>query len=223
MPRSIDELMSDDSAWPILLDLIADSPHDVKVVEADEPSRTAALLATQVTTRSMLGAMAWNCGVVAIDHGWIRLVGAGVGKLQGLHPSRLNDIEGGAEFDGVIVAYDVLGGRFAIHGGGLGDVPPGEIIYWAPDSLAWESLGMGHSALVEYLLSEKLADFYADLRWAGWEGDSDAVALDHGLSAYPFPWTVEGRGPDVSRKAVPMAELIGIAEQAAGELRGQTH
>jgi len=218
MARTLDELVSSESAWPVVLQLIAESPHEVRVVDADETLRAEALLAAQVTTRSMLGALVWNCAAIAIDHGWIRLVGAGFGDLDGAHPERLNDPQGDRVFEGVVVAYDVLGGRFAIHGGGL-DVPPGEVVYWAPDSLEWESTGRGHSAMVEFLLSDGLTDFYADLRWPGWEDDVDAVAIDQGLMAYPFAWSVEGRGPDVSRKPAPMAEVIGVAEHAASQLR----
>ena len=221
MPRTLDELLSADSAWPLLLNLFARSPHDVRVAEASLDARTASLLAVQVTTRSVLGAMAWNCGVVAIDHGWVRLLGAGIGTIGGVHAERLNDVEQARTFEGVVVAHDVLGGRFAIHGGGLDEVPLGEVVYWAPDTLTWTATGLGHSALVEFLLSERLAEFYADLRWSGWQSDSEAVALDHGLSAYPFAWTSEGRGANVSRKAVPMSELVEFSEHAAGRLRGR--
>jgi hypothetical protein len=123
-------------------------------------------------------------------------------------------------FEGVVFAYDVLGGRFAIHGGGFDGVPPGEVVYWAPDSLDWQPMGRGHSAMVQFLLSDGLADFYADLRWPGWESDVDGVAIDHGLAAYPFPWSEQGRGPNVSRRAVPMPEIVGVSEDAARQLRG---
>lgn len=49
----------------------------------------------------------------------------------------------------LLVAWDVLGVRFAINGGGLaGDV--GEISYFAPDSLEWELTCLRHSAFVEW-------------------------------------------------------------------------
>jgi hypothetical protein len=221
MPRSLDELVDADSAWPTLLDLFAQSPHDVEIVGADEATRKAGLLALQVTTHSLLGALVWNCGVVSIDHGWVRLLGAGLGAVEGAHPERLNDVKNDRVFEGVVAAYDVLGGRFAIHGGGLDEVPLGEVLYWAPDSLNWSATGMGHSAIVKFLLSERLADFYADLRWTGWESDVGPVPLDQGLSAYPFPWSVEGRGENVSRTPVPMAEVVGVAESSAAQLRGR--
>lgn len=46
---------------------------------------------------------------------------------------------------GLVVAHDVLGGVFALNGptphaiGCPGE--PGEVLYFAPDALAWEALG----------------------------------------------------------------------------------
>ena len=219
MPRGLDELISGDSAWPTLLEWFEASPLDVTIIEADRDSRVAALLAAQVTTHSVLGALIWNCGAISIDHGWVRLLGAGVGALEGAHPEPLRDPRGDRTFQGVVAAYDVLGGRFVIHGSGLDATPPGEVVYWAPDSLAWEPIGRGHSAMVKFLLSEGLADFYAGLRWPGWEAQVEAVEIDQGLSAYPFAWSKEGRGPNVSRAPAPMAEVVAIAEHTVNQFR----
>jgi Protein of unknown function DUF2625 len=40
----------------------------------------------------------------------------------------------------LVVAEDVLGGRFAVDGGELG-VEPGTVCYFGPDSLSWVDLG----------------------------------------------------------------------------------
>jgi hypothetical protein len=219
MTRSLDELTSAESSWQEVLDLVEHSDLDAVIAPTDLASRTRALLDVQVTTHSLLGAIAWNCGVIAIDHGWVRLLGGGVGGLRGVHVETLNDVPAGRTFQGVTVAFDVMGGRFAIHGGGLEEVPLGEVVYWAPDSLSWMPLELSHSAFVQFLFSDRLAAFYQDLRWPGWERDSEAVPLDRGLAAYPFPWSEEGQGPGVSRKPVPMAELVALAEEAADQLR----
>ena len=77
---------------------------------------------------------------------------------------------------------------------------------------------MGHASLVEFLLSERLAMFYADLRWDGWEVFVEGLAYDQGVSAYPFPWTEEGAQPNVTRGAVPMSELVAFSFEAAEQL-----
>lgn len=218
--KTLEQLLDAESSWPVIQQLLKKSPLACEVVEAPDEERALTLVGLQVTVHSFLGALAWGCGVIAIDHGWVRLLGAGVGTLDGLHVETLDDVAGSRSFEGIVAAVDILGGRFAVHGGGLAEVALGDVVYFAPDTLEWMPTGLGHSGLVEFLLSDRLATFYADLRWVGWEGDVQGVPLDHGLAAYPFPWTQEGRGPGVSRRAVPFAELIGFAEDAAAQLRG---
>lgn len=45
-------------------------------------SGETALLATQVTTRSPMGAVVYHTGGILVDHGWIRILGAGECKLM---------------------------------------------------------------------------------------------------------------------------------------------
>jgi len=42
----------------------------------------------------------------------------------------------------IIVAFDAVGGFFAVNGGGIGGVNPGHVAYFAPESLQWENLGV---------------------------------------------------------------------------------
>lgn len=217
--RSLDELTAPDSDWPRLLGMFEASAHDVIVIPPDPDRRAAVVAELQVTVASTLGALAWNSAMVLVDHGWIRLIGAGLGSVPGLQVEVLDDPATGTRFEGVIAAYDVLGGRFAVHGSGREGVAPGEVLYWGPDTLDWTPLGMGHSALVDILLSDRLAEFARDLRWTGWEHDVEATGPEYGLAAYPPPWSVEGRGPGVSRRPVPMAELVAAAEDTAAQLR----
>lgn len=52
--------------------------------------------------------------------------------------------------------------------------------------------------------------------WAGWADEVAEVALDQGISAYPPPWTAEGKDLSVvSRKPVPLDELLSIHHEAA--------
>jgi len=106
------------------------------------------------------------------------------------------------------VAYDVLGGRFAINGGSLpGD--PGGMCYWAPDTLDWSPLGGGHTAFVEWVLTGGLGGFYSGLRWPGWDSEVRELSPRQGLACYPPPFTVEGRNlADADRRPVPFAEVL---------------
>lgn len=216
--RSIAELTSVESSWPHVLDLLSTSPFQYEVVPAPQAQREASLHDLQVTVHSVMGALVWNCGLIAIDHGWVRLLGAGLGSIDGLHVEKLADVNTAREFEGIVAAQDVMGGLFVVHGGGL-EADAGEVVYWAPDTLDWSRLGMGHADLVAFLLSDRLSVFYADLRWDGWEASVGELTFDQGISAYPFPWTEEGRKAGVTRRAVPMSELVAFTFDAAMQLR----
>jgi hypothetical protein len=82
-----------------------------------------------VTTKSTLGAIAFETGGIQIDRG---LAGWSEGRAQG-H---------------LLVADDAAGGCFSINGGGLGD-DVGAVYYWAPDILQWEPLGISYTAFLE--------------------------------------------------------------------------
>jgi hypothetical protein len=49
----------------------------------------------------------------------------------------------------LLIADDAVGGFFAINGGALGE-DLGAVHYLAPDTWAWESLEMGHTAFVQW-------------------------------------------------------------------------
>ncbi len=171
-----------------------------------------------VTTRSSLGALAYHTGGVLIDGGWLRLLGGGNPSLNLLTVNGLDDPERNAP-DHLVVAVDVLGGRFAINGGGLpGEL--GEVLYFAPDELDWMSTGLGHAQFVRWTLAGEVDAFYSDWRWDGWEADVNALANDQGLLWFPPMFTVEGRDhANAGRRVVPMHELFGVYDEYALQLR----
>jgi hypothetical protein len=215
--RRIEELIFvDQPAWPLVLEDLANTRSKYEVLDTDESSKRAALMELQVTVGSLLGAIVFNCGAILIDHGWVKLLGAGAGSLPAAHVEKFR--AGERDFIGVIAAYDVLGGCFVIHGEGL-DVAPGEVCFWAPNALTWEPLGLGHSALVRLLLSDQLALFYEDLRWPDWKETCKALKPDEGISAYPPPFSKEGR-PDqaVTRDVAPLDQVVAAGFWYANEL-----
>jgi hypothetical protein len=214
--RSADDLRAVlDPAWPEVETLIEGSPDTTQVLPADRSRRDVALEALQVTSRSFLGAVVGECGALLVDHGWLRILGAGAAGLPGVHEA--NDVSGGPP-PLLDIAWDVLGGRFTINGGGL-DASQGEVCYWGSDTLDWSPIGGGHTAFVTWALSGSLRDFYASLRWSGWEGEVESLAPDQGLSLMPPPFTAEGRNLGlVSRTAVTLTELHGFYADIAGQL-----
>ncbi|MFI8907095.1 DUF2625 family protein [Streptomyces albidoflavus] len=226
--REIDELVQvEEPAWPELRRLVADSSVSVQVLPADREEGRRCLSQTQVTARSVLGALAWHTGGLLVDDGWVRVFGGGSGEGTGL-PSLAQVNRFPSETDpawhpasGLVVGHDVVGGVFALNGGDPAAAgrpgAPGQMTYFAPDTPAWEAMELGHSGWVAWLLSGRLELFYDGLRWPGWR--EEAAALDHaqGIAVYPFLWSEEAHADLAAtrRRPVPMREVLGVAADAA--------
>jgi hypothetical protein len=215
-----------ESAWPWVLEQIAGSPVQVDVLPLDEPSGTAALAQLQVTERSALGAIVRNCGGLIVDSGWVRVVGGS--SVAGLGIGRVNEFPTSPDpdwrpHDGLIIGYDVLGGVFALStyeaavSGRPGEV--GQVGYFAPDTLEWESLEISLSQWIEWLLSGATNTFYESFRWPGWQDESHALAPAQGIAVYPFLWSKEAQSnlAATSRRPVPVSELVGISAEFAAQ------
>lgn len=217
--RSVEQLREvDRPAWPGLARAVDSAAVSVIVLPVEAARSADALHRLQVSAASTLGALALHCGGLLVDHGWLRILGGGSGELPDL--AGVNALPAGSSdsLPQLVVAYDVLGGVFAIDGGGLG-VAPGQVCYRGPDTLTWDTLGAGHTDFVHAALGGALGDFFDTLRWPGWERDVAALALGQGLSAYPPLFTAEGQdGAAVSRRAVPFAELLAFYDDAAAQL-----
>ena len=93
------------------------------------------------------------------------------------------------------------------------------IHYFAPDSLHWEALECSHLDFIEWALMGDLAQFYATMRWPGWEQEVAALEPACGISVYPFLWA---SGPPIatrSRQAVPLAELWTLEREMAQQVQ----
>ncbi|MFF3956444.1 DUF2625 family protein [Streptomyces sp. NPDC001890] len=229
--REIDELVNvDDPAWTELQKMLASSSVPVQVLPADVDEGRRSLLQMQVSARSMLGALMLNTGGLVVDNGWVRVFGGGsvaVGGLPGL--AQVNRFP--TDFDpvwhpatGLVVGHDVVGGVFALNGGDPAATgrpgAPGQMTYFAPDTLAWEAMEMGHSGWVSWLLSGRLETFYDGLRWPGWREEAAALDFSQGISVYPFLWSKEAHADlaATSRRPVTMREVMGVAADFARQM-----
>jgi hypothetical protein len=213
--RALQDLISpSDDAWPQLQEWMAGAARPVEMLPGDRSAGEATLLALQVTTRSMLGTIALHVGGILIDRGWVRILGSGHMRVGG-GLREWNANLGGDALDppldqALLVAYDAVGGFFAINGGAW-PTALGTMHYFAPDSFAWESLDIGHAAFTEWAMSEKLDQFYADSHWPGWEADVEALGPDQVISVWP-PLGLKGADmpsssvAERSRSAVPARE-----------------
>ncbi|WP_255265037.1 DUF2625 domain-containing protein [Comamonas testosteroni] len=207
--RALAELLErDEPALALIQAWAQEASIPVECLAASEQGDSV-LLALQVTTRSPLGAVAHGTGGILVDGGWLRMLGCGHARLT-------RDIASwnrGRSSGFLLIADDAVGGFFAINGGALGE-DLGAVHYLAPDTWAWESLGIGHTAFMQWAFTERLRDFYRDLRWEGWETEVADMGNDACLSFYPFLFTEQGSVRSSSRKPVPAAEHYAFMSQS---------
>jgi len=82
MPRPLADLLkTDDPAWPLVQQWIAEARNPVEVLPVTQKAADAELEALQVTVRSPMGAIAYHTGGLLVDHGWVRILGSGHARL----------------------------------------------------------------------------------------------------------------------------------------------
>jgi hypothetical protein len=211
--RPIAELIDNaNPALPLVRQWLAEARRPYELLSPSD-ARGDVLVELQVTTRSPTGAIAYETGGVLIDHGWLRILGAGNPKLS----RNLAEWNRGRSGH-LLVADDVAGGFFAINGGSLGD-DAGAMYYWAPDTLRWEALNMGYAAFIRWAVSDKLSAFYQNLRWNNWESDVGAAGGDQCFTFYPFLWAKEGSVESSSRKLVSVFEQYALNVELESKLK----
>ena len=202
--KTLEELTARRNAWPKVRSWIQQAGKRVETLPADSQSSASTLLALQIGTASPLGALAYHCGGLLVDSGWLRILGSGHERMSwGL--AEWNGLRADLDVpvpDRLIVAHDVLGGFFARENNK-------RISYFSPDTLNWENTRLGYNSWLAWALSEDLADFYENLRWRGWAKHSKALDPHQGFLIEPPLWQA---GPAISRRKrtpVPIHELWG--------------
>ena len=180
-------------------------PYEILPPSPDSGDR---LVETQVTTRSPMGAIVYETGGIIVDHGWLRILGSGGGRLTRSLPQWNTDVLG-SDRSAYLVADDVLGGFFAINGGAFGD-DLGSLHYLPYDGISWQALNVNYSQFLAWCVTSRMHDFYGDDRMPDWPERAASVALDQCWAFYPFLWTAEGSIQGSSCKPVPALEAIGL-------------
>ncbi|MBO0871273.1 MAG: DUF2625 family protein [Micromonosporaceae bacterium] len=222
--RTVEELMAtSDPAWPELERELA-ANAEIRILPISEAAGRDCLYRLQVTARSRLGAVALHTGGLLVDHGWVRVLGGGGDSgLPSL--AQANELPGDQKPpSALLVGHDVLGGRFEVNGadpatiGRPGD--PGEVCYFGPDTLEWESLGAPYSAWLSWLAGGATTEFYQPLRWPGWREEISGLPLSHGITVYPFLWSRQAQEnlAATTRAPAPLAELFGLQADIAAQL-----
>lgn len=208
--RPLAELINtEEPAWPLVQEWITAAKNQVEVLSCTPEKGNEELYKIQVTTRSPMGAIVHSTGGILIDHGWIRILGAGAPRLdRSLHT--WNDTMGTITTDAppgyLVVADDVIGGYFALNGGALGD-DMGKVYYFAPDTNEFEPLDISYSEFLGFCFDGDLDKFYNGMRWTNWQEEVSQLDGNMVYNFYPILGTTEAQDINkVSRRAVSILE-----------------
>ncbi len=213
--KPVGELINrEESSWNLVMQWKKEANNKVEILPRDSKRAENALYQLQLSTRSSIGAIIYESGGIMIDDGWIRILGSGSARLSRSLPAWNK----GKSFDSygdqpsfLLVADDVLGGFFALNGGGITDKDIGKIFYFAPDNLTWESTGLDYSNFIIFCFTGDLGKFYDGLRWNSWQADVRHLQGDKGISCTPFLYTKEAQDINkIKRTIVPIQELWDI-------------
>ena len=212
-----DLINRDEPGWDLVASLLEEATNDVQVLPCTPADGEHALYEAQVTSRSPMGAVALQTGGILVDHGWIRILGAGCERL----PRALASWNLGKSIDRLgdaapywIVADDVVGGIFAINGGEFGD-DLGKLYYFAQDCLEWEPMEISYTDFLLWCFSGDLEGYYEDCRWTGWQADVAALPGDKTIGFYPFLCTDAPSLEARSRAPIPADESYSISMDMA--------
>jgi hypothetical protein len=190
------------------------SKNLIEVLGKNEERAKSELLNSQVTTKSPMGAIIYETGGILIKNGWLRILGSGSPKLnRGLMEWNKGKtfVHIGEKPSFLLIADDVIGGFYAINGGGLSKQDVGKVFYFAPDTFEWESLEINYSEFIYFAFHNDLEKFYENFFWDGWENDLPKIDGNKAMSFYPFLWTEESKDINkCERSIVPISELWDI-------------
>jgi hypothetical protein len=207
--RPADQLIdSAQPGWTVLKKWIDSAKNKVEILPVDSSKAKEAIYKTQMTTRSIMGAIVYCTGGILVDNGWIRILGSGSAKMQRTLPD-WNKGKGFKEFGDppafILVADDAAGGYFAINYGNFGrDID--SMYYLSPDKLKWERLKINYEDFVWFCFMGNLKKFYSGIRWSTWQKDVQNLKADDVFHFYPPLWSTEGKDVEKSSKKPVPAE-----------------
>lgn len=170
-----------------LADLLLNGKNHVEIIPPDlqcAKTNSEYYQANEQTTFGML--INHSGGVIA--NGVVRLLGS-TADPNYRDIKAFNEQFGGNGF--VILGDDIFGGIFALN---LGLLPecPGNIIYFAPDTLQFEDLGIKPSQLFEFLRNSDLSEFYGQFSAEEYEKLSAMnIGFNEVLHILPPLWSEE--------------------------------
>lgn len=215
---NVDDLIdADDSGIVLVREWAGRSNANPNIIfPADRDRALESLPAIGVTTRSILGAIVFETGGVAIAGGLVRLWGSGPDRslLEANHHARA--AAGQDLADILLIADDAFGGLFALNGGGLAPLGHGDVCHLPADATQWHSLDVGYSDFVAWCLGGDLALLYGSDSGTALSPKVAFPPFDLVSTAYPFPWTVEGQNGCGSVREIDADEHLRLRIELLG-------
>lgn len=215
--KTLEELTSVESSWPVVKDLIDQAKNRVEVLIPDPDAADSELVKLQQSLKSLMGAITYETGGILVDGGWIRILGAGSPELT----RTISDWNLGRSHDTLeetpgflMVADDALGGIFALNGGELGD-DVGFMYYLSPDNASWVKLDVIFHEFLGFCFMGAIEDFYENIRWDGWEKDVAKISGDQAFMIVPPVWA---EGPSINER-----EKVVISMEESYEISLETN
>lgn len=220
--RTLVELLDQqEPALPLLQSWINDpAGNSAALLLPDDVLRTDTLLGLQITTRSMLGTLAYETGGVSVADGFVRLLGSGAGRSLLQTAELVGRPLDGSYPDVIVVGDDVLGGIFALNGGRFGADGQGEVFHLAADDTVWVPLGVGYTDFVGWCLTGELKQLYGPLADLDEYEARPRPAFDATYSFYPFLWTQEAKEGRPNVRVVSAEESLKLRLEFCGFIVG---
>ena len=208
----------DNNLWQEINNMFISSNRQL-VLNSDElENGIKALNVLQVTSKSAIGSIILNTSGIVIDN-WIRILGHDSNINRGILSYNSIEENGVAtQIDKMlIVADDVVGGVFALNAGKFSE-GIGEVWYFAPDTLQWESLEIQYSEFIAWIAQGNIDEFYSTMRWSTWKEECKNVKFNEAILIYPFLWSNEIELEKADKKIVTAEELLKINQEYSKKL-----
>ena len=203
----------DNDLWKEINSIFINSHRKIDLNSDELKDGIKSLEILKITSKSALGSIILNTSGIVIDN-WIRILGHGSDINRGIIGYNMIGENGVATKikKMLIVADDVIGGIFALNAGKFSE-GIGEVWYFAPDTLGWESLEMKYSEFIAWTTQGNVDEFYSTMRWTTWKEDCKDIKFNDSILIYPFLWSNEIQLEKADKKIVLSEELLKINQE----------
>ena len=183
--------------------MLLNGKNHIELIPVDEPCAAINSEYFQADGSTNFGILITQCGGVIAEN-VVRLLGSN--RDPEYRDINMFNIKFGAGGGLVILGDDIFGGIFAVNTGLLPECP-GNVIYFAPDTLEWEDLELKLSGLLAWLKDGDLAEFYGQFSAEEFaELKARNVGFNKVLSIYPPQWSAEFNTKDHDVREIDIYE-----------------